>query len=296
MHAVMDPSLTARRIVARRMYHGGMMAGMVAVGLWHGPARAAPPAGMAAHRAVYDLVLSAVGDGDVVTAEGRLTFVLSDMCTAWSTQQQLHVRTVGRGGDQHDSDSDYAVLEDKDGASLVFRADQRENGQPSPRIAGEAHMRPTGGRVHYTAPSVHDVALPAGTLFPVAHTTSVIAAGQAGQGEIAPPLFDGTVETGALSTYVLLLAREAPPVATPFAALAPLGAQRVHIAYYNPTTRDMGPIFEQGMRYFTNGVADQLDLNFGQFRLAGTLREFRLLPVPDHCPPAAPLSPQHRPL
>ena len=296
MHAVMGPSLTARRMRVRRACHRGMLAGMVAMGLWHGPAHAAPPVAMAAHRAVYDLVLSAVGNGDVVTAEGRLTFVLSDMCTAWSTQQQLHVRSVGREGDEHDSDSDYAVLEDKDGSSLVFRADQSENGQPSPRIAGEAHMRPTGGRVHYTAPGVHDVALPAGTLFPVAHTASVIAAGQAGQTEIAPPLFDGTVETGALNTYVLLLARERPPVATPFAALAPLGAQRVHVAYYNPTRRDMGPIFEQGMRYFPNGVADRLDLDFGQFRLAGTLREFRLLPVPDHCPSAAPLSPQHKPL
>lgn len=251
--------------------------------LWHGPAGAAPV--MAAHRAVYDLTLAAVSGGDVVTAEGKLTFVLSDMCTAWSTQQQLHLRTVDRNGTESVSDSDYAVLEDKDGSSLVFRADQTENGHPAPRMAGEAHMRPRGGSgsVHYTAPAPHDVALPAGTLFPVAHTAAVIAAGQAGQGEIAPILFDGTVDSGALGTYVLLLGREAPPVATSFSALADLPAQRVHVAYYNLATRDMTPLFETGMRYFTNGVADRVDMDFGQFRMAGTLRELRLPPVPGHC-------------
>ncbi|GCE91614.1 hypothetical protein MSKU15_3215 [Komagataeibacter diospyri] len=260
-----------------------MMVGMTLACLWRTtPVQAAPV--MAAHRAVYDLTLVAVNGGDVVTAEGKLTFVLSDMCSAWSTQQQLRLRTVGRDGAESVSDSDYAVLEEKDGSSLVFRADQTENGHPAPRIAGEAHMRPTGGQAHYTNPAVHDVTLPAGTLFPVAHTAAVIQAGQDGQGPIAPYLFDGTVDTGALGTYVLFLGHDAPPVVTTFPALVPLAAQRVHIAYYNTTTRDMTPVFETGMRYFSNGVADRVDMDFGQFRMSGTLREFRLLPAPDHCP------------
>lgn len=132
MHAVMGPSLTARRMRVRRAWCRGLMATtMVAVGVWHGQAHAAPATGMAAHRAVYDLVLSAVGEGDVVTAEGRLTFVLSDMCTAWSTQQQLHVRTVGRGGDEHNSDSDYAVLEDKDGSSSFSAPTRPKTASPA---------------------------------------------------------------------------------------------------------------------------------------------------------------------
>ncbi|WP_241503144.1 EipB family protein [Komagataeibacter melaceti] len=284
-----------------RFYPAGMIATAMLAALWQARAMAAPPA-MLAHRAVYDLALSAVNGGDVVTAEGKLTFVLSDMCSAWSTQQQLHLRTTGRSGAEAVSDSDYAVLEEKDGSSLIFRADQTENGSPAPRIAGEAHMRPTGGSVHYTAPMAHDVALPAGTLFPVAHTAAIIQAGLAGTGQISPYLFDGTVESGALGTYVLLLGQQAPPVATTFAALAALPAVRAHVAYYNTTTRDMTPMFETAMRYFTNGVADRVELDFGQFRMAGMLREFRPLSVPDHCPataraPArgASISPAHPP-
>ncbi|GAN87383.1 cell envelope integrity EipB family protein [Komagataeibacter intermedius] len=274
--------------ISRAVQHGVpvgrcVMVGMTLACLWRSmPVQAAPV--MAAHRAVYDLTLVSVSGGDVVTAEGRLTFVLSDMCSEWSSQQQLHLRTVGRDGAESVSDSDYAVLEEKDGSSLVFRADQTENGQPAPRIAGEAHMHPTGGKVHYTAPVAHDVTLPAGTLFPVAHTAAIIQAGQDGRGQIAPFLFDGTVDTGALGTYVLLLGRDTQPVAGTFPVLATLAAQRVHVAYYNTTTRDMTPVFETGVRYFTNGVADQVDMDFGQFRMSGTLREFRLLPVPDHCP------------
>ncbi|WP_183479617.1 EipB family protein [Komagataeibacter kakiaceti] len=273
------------RFVPRRGRYdpAGMLAAVMIAALWRGSAMAAPPA-MLAHRAVYDLALSAVSGGEVVTAEGKLTFVLSDMCSAWSTQQQLHLRTTGRGGAEAVSDSDYAVLEEKDGSSLIFRADQTENGSPAPRIAGEARMGPAGGRVHYTAPVAHDVALPANTLFPVAHTAAIIQAGLAGRGQISPNLFDGTVDSGALGTYVLLLGRQAPPVATSFTALAPLAAVRAHVAYYNTATRDMAPMFETGMRYFANGVADRVELDFGPFRMAGTLREFRPLPVPDHCP------------
>ncbi|MDT8870995.1 DUF1849 family protein [Komagataeibacter rhaeticus] len=76
------------------------------------------------------------------------------------------------------------MLEDKDGSSLVFRADQTENGHPAPAWRARPICAPEGaGSVHYTAPAPHDVALPAGTLFPVAHTAAVIAAGQAGQGK-----------------------------------------------------------------------------------------------------------------
>ena len=270
---------------AGALAHGCMVIVAGAIALWRGHSVAAPASApvMAPHRAVYDLSLSAVGDGDVVTAEGQLTFVLSDMCSAWSTQQQLHLRTTGRSGAEAISDSDYAVLEEKDGSSLVFRADQTENGTPAPRIAGEARMGIRGGSVHYTAPATHDVALPVGTLFPVAYTRAVIAAGLAGRGQISPDLFDGTVETGALGTYVLLLGQQAAPVAVPFPALATLPAVRVHVAYYNSATHDMTPMFQTGMRYFINGVADNVELDFGQFRVAGTLREFRLLPAHDRC-------------
>ena len=40
------------------------------------------------------------------------------------------------------------------------------------------------------------------------------------------------------------------------------------------------PNYEIGMRYFDNGVADDLAMNFGDFVMAGKLTVFEAKPVP----------------
>lgn len=246
-------------------------------------ARADAPTPLAPHRAVYDLTLESVSGGQVVSASGSMTYVLSDACSAWSTQQELNLQTATRSGAQTEIRTDYAVLEDKDGGHMVFRTHQYGSGVTEQKISGEATMAATGGQVHYTQPGVSVVPLAAGTLFPVAHTRAIIAAGRAGQATIEPALFDGTTEKGAIDTFIVLMGWKPPPTQTDIPALVHLGSVGTHVAYYDHATHDMPPDFDIGMRYFENGVSDQLDMNFGEFRMRGTLRTFTPLPVPRHC-------------
>ncbi|ACI50245.1 Domain of unknown function DUF1849 [Gluconacetobacter diazotrophicus PA1 5] len=274
-----------RGIVARAVVAGPML-GLVVV-----PARAAPamaPAAggavaLAPHRAVYDLTLAAVTGGDTVSASGTMTYGVTDACASWSTQQQLRLQTVSRSGAVTDMESDYATLEAKDGHHLVFRTVQTSNDQSPSRIMGEATMTPSGGEVRYTQPSVHTVPLPAGTLFPMAHTAAIIRAAQNGEQAFSPMLFDGTGENGAQYTYVMLLGWIQPPSASPYPVLARQPSGRVHVAFYTPASHDMRPDYAIGMRYFANGVSDRLDMDFGDFRMQGTLRSFTPVTAARRC-------------
>ncbi|WP_323991309.1 cell envelope integrity EipB family protein [Nguyenibacter sp. L1] len=253
---------------------GTIMAGTVMV------ARAAPDIRLAPHRAAYDLTLATIKGGDTVSASGTMTYAVTDACTAWSTQQELRLQTVSRSGGVTSLVSDYATLESKDGRHLVFRTVQTSDGRPVTRVMGEATTGPSGGEIHYTQPVPHSVKLPAGTLFPMAHTAAIIRAAGSGAPSISPMLFDGTGDDGAQYTYVMLLGWGGPPSSSGFPALAHLPSGRVHVAFYTPSSHDMRPDYAIGMRYFANGVSDQLDMDFGDFTMRGTLRSFSLGSVP----------------
>jgi hypothetical protein len=269
------------RVVARRL--PVLLLLVVAVAA---PARGAVPAEvpLAAHRAAYDLTLASVQGGDTVAASGSMTYQVSDACTNWATQQQLRLRTVTRDGDATDLVSDYATLEGKNGRHLVFDMTQRANGTLTQQVRGEATMDPSGaGRIRYTLPHRVTVALPAGTLFPMAHTAAIIRAARAGLKSIAPTLFDGTGPDGAQDTYVTILGWHPPPSQSDEPALAALGSSHVHVAFFSRAPDTITPDYEAAMRYFDNGVSDQLMMDFGGFSMHGTLRTFTLLKRPVHC-------------
>ena len=262
-----------------------ILAAASSVAAWGAPGRAAsaPDVPLAAHKAVYDLALERIEGGDTVAASGTMTYQVRDTCTSWATQQQLRLHTVTRDGGASDVLSDYATLEGKDGRHLVFDMKQYADGAVSQQVRGEASISPDGsGVIHYSEPSRTVVTLPAGTLFPMAHTAAIIRAAEAGRKSIAPLLFDGTGTDGAQYTYVTILGWHAAPSKSDKQALAALGSSRVHVAFFSQKPTAITPDYESAMRYFDNGVADHLVMDFGDFAMKGTMRSFSLA-RPAHC-------------
>ena len=88
---------------------------------------------------------------------------------------------------------------------------------------GEASLeRPGGpGEARYTAPREQTKALPAGTLFPMIHTETILAGARDGKKFLALPLFDGTDDNGAQDSSVVILDWK-PPAQAKFPMLSPL--------------------------------------------------------------------------
>jgi hypothetical protein len=178
--------------------------------------------------------------------------------------------------------SDYTTFESKDGHSMQFRMRQTTDQAVTSDVQGDATLDSggAGGSAHYTLPHDATTDLPKGTLFPTAHTSALLAAAADGKKFITLPLFDGTSEKGAQDSSVAILSWDAPRP-SPWPALEKLNSGRVHLAFFDREASAQQPDYEVSMRYWANGVADDLAMDFGDFTMDGKLAEFT--PVKPHC-------------
>ncbi|RVT99212.1 DUF1849 family protein [Rhodovarius crocodyli] len=268
-----------------------LLAGIAAVSLaWALPATAAEPqegaGAMLAHRAAYRLNLDRVRDqGGVQRAEGAMVFEIQDACEGWTTRQRFTLVVTDRDGNRIETSSDYSTFEAKDGSRLRFSLTQMTEGAVTQRISGEATRNPDGtGRVTYQDPAPNETQLPRGTLFPMMHTIRALATARAGQRILAAPLMDGTDEDGAQETSTFMIGAMQEPQANPrFPAMAGQAAQRMRISFFEPGSQAGAgtPNYEVALRYYANGVADDVHMDFGEFSVAGELLE--LAPTPGGC-------------
>ncbi|GGC31816.1 hypothetical protein GCM10011504_07560 [Siccirubricoccus deserti] len=249
---------------------------------------------MVGHRAAYRLSLDRVRDNaDIARAEGAMLYEVVDACDGWATRQRFQLRLTDRDGQEIETTSDYSTYETKDGRSIRFSLTQTSQGAVSQRVAGEAKLDAEGGTVTYTEPAAKQESLPRGTLLPMLHTIRSLAAARAGSRMLVVPLFDGTSPDGAQDTTTVISAWQPPQGGTQgsvqaagrFPALAQLGSARMRVAFFDRNPADSGggasaPDYEVGLRYFENGVADELTMEFGEFSVNGQLQELALLPNP----------------
>jgi len=288
-----NPTFAARMLVV------GLLTAVVAVGcvaaegMASHAARAAdraaqlavPPTPMAAHRALYTLTLDdrtgtgSDGNTDVSGADGSMGYEVIDACDGWATHQTLDMRVVNTDGQTIHMISDYTTWEAKDGLSFRFHTRQTTDDAVTLQTDGDAKLTGPGGlgTVHYTSPKDTTKELPAGTLFPMAHTEALLAGARAGKKFLALPLFDGTSEDGAEDTSIVVLNTK-PPEATPYPILSALPSARVHLAFFERTPASTLPDYEVSMRYWENGIADNLKMNFGDFVMDAKLSDLKVQP------------------
>ncbi len=242
----------------------------------------AQAADLLAHRALYNLKLDNAKRGDVQAAAGTMSYEVLDTCDGWASRQRLKMTITNSEGQEIEMLSDYATFESKDGLSMRFRMRQTTDTAVTSDVEGAAKLDgPDGsGSAHYSLPHEATTKLPKGTLFPTAHTAALLAAAESGKKFIALPLFDGTTEKGPQDSSVAILNwGAARPSTWPDLASQPTG--RVHLAFFDHAATAQQPDYEVSMRYWANGVADDLAMDFGDFTMDGTLAEFT--PIKPRC-------------
>jgi hypothetical protein len=243
---------------------------------------------LAAHRAAYRLSLSRQRDaGNITRAEGAMLYEVVDACDGWTTRQRFSLTLTDRDGTEIETASDYSTYESKDGRRLRFTLTQMTQGAVTQRIAGEAEIGPDGsGTARYTEPAEKQERLPPGTLLPNIHTIVALNAARSGQRLLVAPLFDGTSDDGVQDTTTVLSAWDGPREVAEFPSLSPLGSARMRIAFFDRDAQQQGggattPSYEVSLRYWENGVADELLMDFRDFVVEG--RMIKLDPVPGGC-------------
>jgi hypothetical protein len=236
----------------------------------------------AAHRAIYNLTLSTSRGGDVVAAHGTMGYEVMDACDGWAVRQRLSMTLTNTDGQDVEMVSDYATWEAKDGLKFRFHMKQTTDTAVTSQTDGDAKLERAGGpgEAHYTVPEDTTKKLPAGTLFPMAHTSAILAAAQSGKKFLALPLFDGTDDSGAEDSFIVVLDWKKPET-NRFPFLSNLPSTRVRLAFFDHETKGEVPTYQVGMRYWENGVADNLQMDFGDFVMDAKMTD--LTPLPHKC-------------
>jgi hypothetical protein len=246
------------------------------------PAPISAPAPLAAHHALYTLTLDSGREGDVVAATGTMGYEVIDACDGWAVRQRLDMTVTNSDGQDVHMVSDYATWESKDGLKLRFHMKQLTDTAVTSQTDGDASLQRRGGpgTVHYTMPHDATVALPAGTLFPMAHTEAIITAAREGKKFLTLPLFDGTDENGVEDSSIAILDWK-QPFPTKWPLLSTLPSTRVRLAFFDHKPDTITPNYQVGMRYWENGVADDMQMDFGDFVMNARMTEFA--PQPHKC-------------
>jgi hypothetical protein len=237
---------------------------------------------LAAHRAIYTLTLGGSRGGEVVAASGTMGYEVIDACDGWAVRQRLSMTLTNTDGQDIQMVSDYATWESKDGLKLRFHMKQTTDSAVTSQTDGDATLESGGGSgsVHYTVPEDATKPLPRGTLFPMAHTSAILAAAQSGKKFLSLPLFDGTDDAGAEDSSIVVLDWKKPEP-TRFPLLSDLPSTRVRLAFFDQKKSSEVPTYQVGMRYWENGVADDMQMDFGDFVMNAKISE--LTPLPHKC-------------
>ncbi|WP_245217127.1 EipB family protein [Neoroseomonas nitratireducens] len=274
-----------------------LLTGLVLAGPGHAQAPAAVPVPMdrqigaehlAAHRAAYRLSLSNAREaGNIASANGAMAYEVLDACDGWTTRQRFSLTITDREGTEIETASDYATFESRDGRRLRFTLTQMTQGAVTSRVSGEAELQADGsGVVRYSEPEVKEERLPPGTMLPNRHTILSLNAARSGQRLLVGPLFDGTSADGVQDSTTVMSAWDAPREVAEFPSLSPLGSVRMRIAFFDRDAQQQGggattPSYEVSLRYWENGIADNLTMDFRDFVVDG--RMVKLEAVPGGC-------------
>jgi len=250
-----------------------------------GMGRAAAPAEVAPHRAVYDLSLDNTrGHGDVADVSGTMLFEWADSCDGWSVTQRTAMSFTYQTGETVDLGWNVVTWESKDGLRYRFFIRNFENGSVKDEYRGEAHLdgHGKGGAADYTLPEKRTVALPPGVLFPTAHTIELMKRVEAGDKFFWATVFDGFDNDGLsdISAAIATRLKTEAGAGSRFPLLAAGPSSRVSLAFYNRDSDSAEPEHEQVLRLHQNGVVEDITLDFGNFSVAGKLKELKSLPPP----------------
>lgn len=249
-----------------------------------GGASAAAPA-LASHRAVYELtLLSAKGDKAPNTARGRIAFDFSgNACDGYTQNFRQMTELQPPEGPTRLSDMRSATFEDASARTFRFKVESKVDNKGVEEIDGAASKSADGAlSVRLVRPRPSRLDLDQDVVFPTEHIVRIIEAAKAGEKTLSLKAFDGT-DTGRKIFQTLTVIGKAPSDPPPekaaqAAQLKNMKRWPVTISYFEEDKKDNTPNYVLSFDLYENGVSRALKLDYGDFVLAGEMKQLEFLP------------------
>jgi len=240
--------------------------------------------GLVAHHARYVLSLAPDSKNSQITgADGLLDFNLKDTCDGWATDLKMKFVMSLDSGDGGALEMTQVTWESKDGKAYRYLIKNSAAGGGEEQMRGEARIN-ADGQVSATAdlPARSEGKLPAGTLFPIAHTRQMLEKAAAGETVFTADFFDGSASNQEMqaSAIIGIGEKDWPGLAKPLPELAGKTSYPIGLAYFLGEDNDGVPDQEQYLQLYENGVLGALTVSFGTMKIRAVLDSLELQPEP----------------
>lgn len=236
------------------------------------------------HRAIYKMsLLSARNSSKVSDVQGRMLFEWADACDGWTTEQRFQLRFVYTEGDETAMNTNYTTWESKDGRRYRFNVRKMTDGEVDEEVSGDAKLAKDGsGVASFTKPEQQELALPPNTLFPTAHTLAILAHAKAGDMLFNRTVFDGADADGATEVSTFIGRAATTTSAADDKTVDPLLKGKtvwpVRMAFFPLNGDSAEPEYEMSLRLLQNGVAQSMQIDYGDFTVKAVLEKIEALP------------------
>ena len=237
------------------------------------------------HRALYTISLErANSDSNVTGASGTMAYEWGETCGAWTVDQRYRVKLGYSESPDVTIASNFEATEAKDGLRFAFQhREGRGEGEEPEEVRGTARLEGAGkgGTVEFQSPSDKKVKLPAGVLFPSAHTIALIDLAPTGETFISKQVFDGsTAEEAVLVTAVVGAKVEPDPELAKKNPLLNRPGWRIRLAFFPADQKLEKPEYELSLVLLDNGISRDMVIDYGEYALRAKLDDVESLPKP----------------
>lgn len=245
------------------------------------PQVGAVAAGIQPHRAIYKMsLLSARNSSKVSDVRGRMMFEWADACDGWTTEQRFQLRFVYSEGDEMAMNTNYTTWEAKDGRRYRFNVRKLINGEVDDDVRGEANLGANdgAGTAQFTKPEPQEMPLPAAAMFPTAHTLAILEHALKGENFFSRTVFDGADAEGPTEVSTVIGQAGAAKDGGKSALLRDAKAWPVRMAFFPTHSDSAQPEYEMSLRLLQNGIAESMQIDYGDFTVNAILDTIEALP------------------
>ncbi len=238
---------------------------------------AAPPkanniAVIAPHKALYAVELKTMRSGSqIVNISGNLAYEGQVSCNAWQSTHQFNMRYDYADNSSHQLSNSFATFETFDGKEMDFISKREIDGRAQKITRGIARKNDDSVVVTYTSPKAGEMELPAGVLFPMAHTMDVLEHIKKGDVFFKAIMFDGTDDRGPVEVNAVIGASVGDRVSA-FSDIKDIDAdllhapaRRINLAYFPSQNSSQIPEYEMQVIFHENGIISEMVVEYEDF-------------------------------
>ncbi|CAO3407132.1 cell envelope integrity EipB family protein [Azospirillum largimobile] len=271
---------TVGTVLATAVTAGALLAATPVLAQPAATSMAAVAAKIQPHRAIYAMSLGSARNGSKVSdVRGRMMFEWADACDGWTTEQRFQLRFVYSEGDDMAMNTNYTTWEAKNGLRYRFNVRKLVNGELDEEVRGEANLQADGaGTAQFTKPEPQEMELPAGTMFPTAHTLAILDHAERNEPFFTRTIFDGSDAEGPTEVSTVAGKPGAPKESGKDPLLKVGKSWPVRMAFFPLQSDSAQPEYEMSLRLLENGIAESMQIDYGDFTVNAVLEKIEALP------------------